>query len=51
MKEIHFLVFDGTSHYVCGKEDLTTELKIIKRSDNIKYLDDLCEELNDKIIS
>jgi len=43
----HYVVFDGTSAYVCPFEDLTDEVDVLDKFDNFDEASNFCDAYND----
>ena len=47
---VHALFFDGTSYFVDSADfSVDSDTEVVKKSNNLDYLSDLCDDLNDKI--
>lgn len=48
-KEVHYLVFDGTSHYVIPESELNkNEEELIQKYYDFDYACEICDKLNEK---
>jgi len=47
---LHYVVFDGTSAFVCSFEDIDEECEVLAKFYDLNLADKFCEKENDKIM-
>jgi len=48
--DLHYVVFDGTSSFVCSFEDIDEECEVLAKFSDINLANRFCDRENEKII-
>jgi hypothetical protein len=50
LKPMHYVVFDGSSHFVCPSADLTDDMDVLFGSDNFREASAYADRMNLKYL-
>tara|TARA_R110000851_G_scaffold305421_1_gene463504 strand:+ start:95 stop:295 length:201 start_codon:yes stop_codon:yes gene_type:complete len=46
---LHFVLFDGSSSFVGSSDDITSEMEVVFKSNDLDECCDFCDDYNDSI--